>query len=221
MTGVQLTSDAGSDRLYAKGEVIRVSLTLSKAVNVTGSPRLKLDFRTGDGDEQWANFESGSGSTTLVFAYTAAAGDDSTAGVAVVANSLELNGGTIVSASQGGNALLAHTGLVSNSNHRVDTTPPALARGSGQWNDIDAYVQRRYGRGRIAVQRSVLRRQNATGRDGRIDQPDRRAGDQRRLGHADPGERDPGHRYRREGELHEADDGPEQQADRRRRQRGG
>ena len=126
---VELTSNAGTDLTYAKGEVIRVSLSVSETVNVTGSPRLKLDFRTGDGDEQWASYESGSGSTTLVFAYTAAAGDDSQNGVAVVANSLELNGGTIVSSTDGDNALLAHTGLVSNSNHRVDTTPPALARG--------------------------------------------------------------------------------------------
>ena len=130
VTNVELTSDAGSDRVYAKGEVIRVSLTLSKAVNVTGSPRLKLDFRTGDGDEQWATFDSGSGTNTLVFAYTAAAGDDSQDGVAVVASSLALNGGTIVSATQGGNALLAHTGLASNSNHRVDTAPPTLVRGA-------------------------------------------------------------------------------------------
>ena len=127
---VELTSNAGADQTYAKGEVIRVSLTLSEAVNVTGTPRLKLDFRTGDGDEQWASYESGSGSTTLVFAYTAATGVDSQDGVAVVANSLDLNGGTIVSTSDGDNALLDHTALASNPNHRVDTTPPTLARGA-------------------------------------------------------------------------------------------
>ena len=127
ITEVRITSDAGSDRSYAKGEVIRVTLRLSEAVNVTGTPRLKLDFRAGDGDEQWAGFESGSGTTTLVFAYTLAAGDDSQDGVAVAANSLELNGGTIVSTSDTSiNALLTHTGLVRDSNHRVDCTEPTL-----------------------------------------------------------------------------------------------
>ncbi|MDE2747137.1 MAG: SwmB domain-containing protein [Chloroflexota bacterium] len=129
VTDVEITSDAGSDRSYAIGEDIRVTLRLSEAVNVTGAPRLRLDFRAGDGDEQWASFERGSGSTTLVFAYTVAAGDDSEDGVAVLANSLELNGGAIVAASaDAANALLTHTGLARDANHRVDHTPPTLLR---------------------------------------------------------------------------------------------
>ena len=126
VTYIAISSDAGDDRSYAKGEVIRVTLRLSEAVTVTGAPRLKLDLQEGDGDERWASYESGSGSTTLVFAYTVAEGDDSQEGVAVPANSLALNGGAIVSASDGDNALLAHTGLRRNANHRLDCTPPTL-----------------------------------------------------------------------------------------------
>ena len=127
ITEVTISSDAGSDRSYAKGETIRVTLRLSEAVTVTGAPRLKLDFRAGDGDEQWATYESGSGSTSLAFAYTVAEGDDSDDGVAVLSNSLELNGGAIVSTSDtAGNALLAHTGLVRDTDHRVDCTEPTL-----------------------------------------------------------------------------------------------
>ncbi|MCY3646445.1 MAG: SwmB domain-containing protein [Chloroflexi bacterium] len=129
VTYIAITSDAGSDRSYAKGETIRVTLRLSDTVNITGAPRLKLDFQDGDGDERWASYESGSGSTTLVFAYAVAEGDDSQDGVAVLGNSLALNGGTIVSASGGGsNASLAHVGLASNPDHRVDCTPPTLVR---------------------------------------------------------------------------------------------
>ena len=96
-------------------------------MTVTGAPRLKLDFRAGDGDEQWATFESGSGASALVFAYTVAQGDDSADGVAVLANSLDLNGGTIVSTSDTTkNAVLTHTGLVRDSDHRVDCTEPTL-----------------------------------------------------------------------------------------------
>ncbi|MXY57457.1 MAG: hypothetical protein F4Y41_13865 [Gammaproteobacteria bacterium] len=127
ITEVTISSDAGSDRSYAKGETIRVALRLSETVSVTGAPRLKLDFRDGDGDEQWATYESGSGSTTLVLAYTVAEGDDSDDGVALLGNSLELNGGAIVSASDtANNALLTHTGLVRDTDHRVDCTEPTL-----------------------------------------------------------------------------------------------
>ena len=129
VTYIAISSDAGDDRSYAKGEVIRVTLRVSEAVIVSGAPRLRLDFQEGDGDERWASYESGSGSTTLVFAYTVAEGDDSQGGVAVLANSLALNGGAIVSASDGDNALLAHTGLGRNANHRVDCTPPTLLSG--------------------------------------------------------------------------------------------
>ena len=129
VTYLAISSDAGEDRSYAKGEAIRVTLRLSEAVNVTGAPRLKLDLQAGDGDERWASYASGSGSTKLVFAYAVAEGDDSQDGVAVLANSLQLNGGTIVSMSDGDNALLGHIGLASNPNHRVDCTPPALLRG--------------------------------------------------------------------------------------------
>ena len=130
VTYIAITSDAGSDRSYAKGETIRVTLRLSESVTATGAPRLKLDFQDGEGDERWASYESGSGSTTLVFAYAVAEGDDSQDGIAVLSNSLALNGGTIVSSSDAStNALLAHTGLASNPDHRVDCTPPTLVQG--------------------------------------------------------------------------------------------
>ena len=44
----------------------------------------------------------------------------STRGIAVLANTLELNGGAIRSATSGGSAALGHTGLDHDSNHRVD-----------------------------------------------------------------------------------------------------
>ncbi|MDE2752272.1 MAG: SwmB domain-containing protein [Gemmatimonadota bacterium] len=127
VTYLAISSDAGSDRLYTKGEVIRVTLRLSEAAHVTGAPRLKLDLHSGDDGERWADYESGSGGTSLVFAYTVVEGDGSPNGVAVAADSLELNGGTIVSATDASNtALLAHTGLARNPNHRVDCIPPML-----------------------------------------------------------------------------------------------
>ena len=75
VTRVAVSSDAGADRTYARGETIRVTLTFNEAVNVTGAPRVKLDFSSGAGDERWAAYASGSGTNVLEFAYTVAEGD--------------------------------------------------------------------------------------------------------------------------------------------------
>ncbi len=128
VTGVAVSSQPVADDTYARGATIGVRLTFSKAVTVTGVPRVKLDFSTGAGDEKWADYASGSGTTTLEFAYTVAAGDASSAGAAVLANTLELNGGTIVSVSTTGeNATLTHAGLAHDANHKVDGTSPTLS----------------------------------------------------------------------------------------------
>ena len=128
VTGVEISSDAGDDATYALGETVRMTLTFTEAVAVTGAPRLKLDLVSGPGGEQWAAYESGGGTTVLEFAWTVAQRDLSTQGVAVLENTLELNGGTIQSASTAGpNATLAHAGLDHDANHRVDGIPPALS----------------------------------------------------------------------------------------------
>ena len=61
---------------------------------MTGSPRLKIkmDPRWG---EFWADYDRGSGTDTLTFVYTVAEPNTSPQGIAVLANTLELNGGKI------------------------------------------------------------------------------------------------------------------------------
>ena len=128
---VAISSDAGDDGYYASGDAIKVKLTFRKAVNVTGTPRLKIDLDPAGGGEKWASYQSGSGTKELEFAYTVAGADLSAAGVAVLANTLELNGGTIRAATPGAaeNVNLAHGGLPHNVAHRVATPsmqPPLL-----------------------------------------------------------------------------------------------
>ena len=127
VTGVAVTSDAGDDRFYKIGDSIRVTLTLSESVNVTGTPRLQIDLDPADGGEKWADYSGGSGTRKLEFTYTVAEGDFSLDGVAVLGNTLELNGGTIrsVSAITVENAKLGHAGLGHDSTHKVVT--PATA----------------------------------------------------------------------------------------------
>ena len=129
VTEVAVTSDAGADATYALGETVRVTVAFSEAVAVTGAPRVKLAL--GAGAERWATYRRGSGTAALEFAWTVAEGDASGAGVAVPADTLELNGGAIRSAASGRDAALAHTGLAHDAAHKVDgtpdTTPPRLS----------------------------------------------------------------------------------------------
>ena len=130
VTGVAVVSDPGADATYAAGDTVRVQVTFGAAVTVDtegGVPRLKLDLDPADGGERWAAYEGGSGTAALVFGYAATAGDTSRGGVAVLGNTLELNGGTIGSAVTQDDAVLAHEGLDHDAAHKVDTAGPALA----------------------------------------------------------------------------------------------
>ena len=127
VTGVAVSSNAGDDDTYLLGEVIQVTLTFSEAMNVTGTPRLKIDMDPADWGEKWAGYDSGSGTASLTFTHEVVEPNLSTQGIAVLENTLELNGGTIQSASSQTDAALSHTGLAHNPRHKVDwrRSPPA------------------------------------------------------------------------------------------------
>ena len=122
VTGVAISSNPGADLAYASGDTIRVRLAFSEPVNVTGAPRLKLDLDPADGGERWADYAGGSGARMLEFSYTLVSSDVSTAGVAVIENALDLNGGVIRSASATPqeDAKLSHDGLDHDPNHQVN-----------------------------------------------------------------------------------------------------
>ena len=125
VTGVTVSS-APSGGAYAIGETIEVTLTFSEAVNVdtsAGAPRLQIDMDPADWGTKWTAYARGSGTTELVFVHTVVEPNYSTQGIAVLANTLELNGGTIRSAS-GVDAHLAHAGLAHDANHKVNWQLP-------------------------------------------------------------------------------------------------
>ena len=126
-SAVRVSSTPEEGDTYGPGETIRVTVAFSEAVAVAGAPRLKIDMDPADWGAKWAAYEGGSGTAELTFAYTVVEPNESTQGIAVLANSLELNDGTIESASSGTDADLAHDGLDHDSNHKVDTTPPTPA----------------------------------------------------------------------------------------------
>src|SRR5207237_1341221 len=95
----------------------------------TGTPQLTLE--TGTTDEV-VNYASGSGSSTLTFTYTVAAGDTAADLGYVGTGSLALNGGTIRDGALNAATLtLASPGaagsLGANKNLVVDTTAPTVS----------------------------------------------------------------------------------------------
>ena len=120
VSAVQVASQPLSDSTYALDEVIRISVTFDKPVVVTGTPRLKIDMDPANWGEKWADYQRGSGADVLTFTHTVVEPNYSTQGISVVGNSLELNGGTIVSVAGGVAAELSHDGLGHNVSHKVD-----------------------------------------------------------------------------------------------------
>ena len=116
---VAITSTPADGEAYAPGETIRVKATFTEAMNVTGAPRLRIKLAPSYG-EKWADYESGSGSAELTFAYTVVEPDRSTRGVAVLGDTLDLNGGAIRSVSTQQDAHLWYAGLDHDADHMVD-----------------------------------------------------------------------------------------------------
>ncbi len=147
VTGVAITSGAGPDKTYALGQNIRVTLTFSETVNVTGTPYIKIDMDPADWGTKWAFYNSGSGGSSIVFAHTVVEPNYSTQGIAVLADSLRLYGGSITSVSSGTAATLSHSGLDHDANHKVNwkvtgptgPTVPAVAITSNPGED-DTYA---------------------------------------------------------------------------------
>ena len=123
VTTVAVTSDPGDDGGYAIGDAIEVGLTFSEAVTVTATPQITLNV---GGQNRTAAYSEGSGNAQLVFSYTVAAGDEDRDGIAVVANSLALNDGTIRAGAT--NATLTHAALQA-SDHKVDGVAPTVTVG--------------------------------------------------------------------------------------------
>ena len=120
MTAVAVSSSPGSGDTYVLGETIRVSLTFSETVDVSGSPQLKIDMDPAEWGEKEAAYASGSGTASLTFTHTVVEPNLSTQGIAVLANTLELNGGTIQSVSSQTDADLSHVGRDHDTSHKVD-----------------------------------------------------------------------------------------------------
>ena len=125
----RLTSDT-----YGLDEEIRFAVDFDQPVLVDGVPRFELGIPPEPPDREWADYDDGSGTSTLVFAYTVLAGDTDNDGVFTgISPAVELTGGSTIQGLGGRDAVLTHSiSGVNHAGHKVDgsrttaaTKPPA------------------------------------------------------------------------------------------------
>ena len=130
VTGVAVTSAPQNPVSgYREGERIEVSVTFSAPVTVTGPPAMTPTIGIEVGTEtRRAAFLTKTGPAVLVFGYEVVDGDTDEDGIAVPADGIRLEGGTIADA-QGGAAGLAHDAVPADAAHQVDGSAMALVGG--------------------------------------------------------------------------------------------
>ena len=76
------------------GDTVQVSVVFNEVVNVSGTPRIQLNFETEAASPVYATYSGGDGTNTLTFDYTVLAGDEDTNGIVNV-GSIDPNSGSI------------------------------------------------------------------------------------------------------------------------------
>jgi len=117
-------STGGQNSTLNAGDTVRVTVTMDEATIVdttNGTPRIALNI---GGSTVYATYSSGTGTTALVFQYAIQPGQTDTDGISIVANTLELNGGTLKDAAD--NIAWLEHGSAVNLGYQVDTTAPTL-----------------------------------------------------------------------------------------------
>ena len=123
VTGVALT-EVPNNNTWAIGDEIEATVTFSAAVDITGAPELELDFA---GTPKPAACTADTNTTTMACYYTVVVNDTAPNGIAIAANKLTLNGGTITATgSTTVNAVLAHGAVAIDADHKVDGIRPTL-----------------------------------------------------------------------------------------------
>ena len=89
ITSLSFTSNPGTDWTYGTGDTIKVTVTFSENVTVTGTPELELDMYESSPSARDASYsEDDSADNDVVFTYTVSVGDSASDGLAISANKL-------------------------------------------------------------------------------------------------------------------------------------
>ena len=134
LSGVSIPSSPASGDTYGRGETVRVRLTFTEAVDVTGTPDVWLNV---GGAARRAGYVSGSGTKKIDFAYTVLAEDFDGDGVRLCSSTalnagcgrVSLNGGSIAATSDGFVPDLGLPEQDDQSGHKVDGKSAGPATG--------------------------------------------------------------------------------------------
>ncbi len=111
---------------YGTSTTIPITVTFSHAVLVTGTPELTLD------NGATANYQSGSGTSALIFSFTVAAGQNTADLDYTSTNALSLNGGTIMDSG----SLPAYLTLPATGADGLATAHVVIRTGTVMWNNL-------------------------------------------------------------------------------------
>ena len=109
---------------YAVDDTITVTVEATEKVTVTGIPRIPMTLGT---TTKYANYVSGSETTSLVFQYKVVAGDEDADGVEIAQNVLENHNGSKIENSYQTDLNLKHRSVAADPKHKVDTTKPEIS----------------------------------------------------------------------------------------------
>ena len=136
---------------YGLSERIVVEVEFGRPVLVTGTPQLALSIGL---NTRQADYVSGSGTKTLTFAYVVVAEDDDPNGLAIAANALALNSGTVTDARDGTTAVALGLGshaIADDDDHEVDGSyvrAPAVSDVAilsspedGEWYELGEWIE--------------------------------------------------------------------------------
>ena len=156
VSAVAITSDPGDDDTYGLGDAVEVTVTFSEDVTVTGTPQLELDF---GGTARTADYSNAIG-VAVVFSYTVALDESDTDGIAIGADKLTLNGGTIQDEAEN-DATLTHDAVAADSGQKVDGSDTTVPTISSLSFTSDPGSDRTYGTG-DTIQVTVTFSENVT-----------------------------------------------------------
>ena len=121
VTPPYIVQNPGAPDHFKRFDQINIYVTFSRAVTVTGTPRIALNI---GGVQRYATYSTGV-SKFLLFAYVVGPDDVDADGIDIVANSLELRGGSITGVGDGEAAVLDHPSqLVTDTRRPVDGIAP-------------------------------------------------------------------------------------------------
>ena len=122
VSSIALSGGTGQNGYYNAGDWVNVTVTMSEATFVTGAPTVALNI---GGTIVQASYNSGSGTSSLLFVYQIQSTQTDTNGISINANSITLNGGALADAANNA-AVITHLAVADNASYKVDNTVPTL-----------------------------------------------------------------------------------------------